>query len=90
MGEPFKLTMYEAPPDRRPFEVSRDGSTWSGISQPQLAALLERHSPYPDDTRAELDRGAVVRVVSAGVLLYVRRRPSEAARADARRQLGLL
>ena len=48
----FALTMFEPPPDRRPYEVSRDGITWGGISSAQLATQLEQYSPYPDDTGA--------------------------------------
>ncbi len=81
----FALTMYEPPPDSRPYEIREArGETWRGCTSAKLSQLLESLSAYPDDDRAAIDSGGTIQ--RGDVVL--RRRPRANEQRDAARQLG--
>lgn len=90
--DPFCLTMPEPPPDRRPYEYTRDGgSTWNGLGRADLTAWLETWSVYPDEDAQRVADGHTVTLIDHqyGGTRHVRKRPTPQQRADAARQPAL-
>lgn len=85
----FTLTAYEAPPDRRRYEIrtGNDAAPWRRLTPREFAAHLEAYSAYPDEDRARIEAGEVVQLKRyRDRLVYVRRSDS----TPDRRQLPLL
>jgi hypothetical protein len=85
----FKLTMYEPPPDRRPYQLGTcDDGQWRGLTLADLISLLEANSIHPDFDRQRIDQGETILLAKRSGWA-VRRRPDAVMEHDARRQMGL-
>jgi hypothetical protein len=92
MTEPFRLTMYEPPPERRqPYQIIEEGQDgpWKGISEADLMRWLAYREGRPEVNRIAIDHGEVLFVFRGRREYYLRRTPTAAEEKDRRAQLAL-